>query len=76
MADAPVMVNTMVDAVGADRMLFGTDWPYSHDVFDNPEPGEHDPVKLLGVELGERVGRSTALRLLPGVSRRLARDNG
>ncbi|MGW4527563.1 amidohydrolase family protein [Amycolatopsis sp. NPDC004378] len=70
-ADAPVMVNTMVDAVGADRMLFGTDWPYSHDVFDIPEPGEHDPVKLLGVELGARVGRSTALRLLPGVSRRL-----
>lgn len=70
-ADAPVMVNTMVDAVGTDRMLFGTDWPYSHDVFDIPEPGEHEPTNLLGADLGARVGRSNALRLLPGVRQRL-----
>jgi 6-methylsalicylate decarboxylase len=70
-ADSSVQVTTMVDAVGTDRMLFGTDWIYADGLFDPAEPGEHDLTRLLGVDLGARVAGTNALRILPSVAKRL-----
>ncbi|MFC9914082.1 amidohydrolase family protein [Streptomyces sp. NPDC127197] len=64
-ADSLVQVNTMVDTVGTDRMLFGTDWPYSDGVFDREQAGEHDLTRLLGPNLGAHVAGTNALRILP-----------
>ncbi|MFD2415630.1 amidohydrolase family protein [Amycolatopsis pigmentata] len=75
-ADSQVQVNTMVDAVGTDRMLFGTDWIYADGLFDRTEIGEHDLTHLLGAGLGARVAGTNALRILPGVAERLEADAG
>ncbi|MFD7280898.1 amidohydrolase family protein [Streptomyces sp. NPDC059862] len=64
-ADSLVQVNTMVDTVGTDMMLFGTDWPYSDGVFDREQAGEHDLTRLLGPNLGAHVAGTNALRILP-----------
>jgi 6-methylsalicylate decarboxylase len=72
-ADSPVQVHTMVDAVGPDRMLFGTDWPYSDGVFDVGQPAEHDLTRLLGPDHREPVACANALRILPGLAGRLTR---
>ncbi|MCO5967814.1 amidohydrolase family protein [Actinoallomurus soli] len=75
-ADSAVQVNTMVDAVGTDRMLFGTDWLYSDGLFDRDQAGEHDLTRLLGANLGARVAGANALRILPRLAERLADDAG
>jgi 6-methylsalicylate decarboxylase len=67
-ADSRVQVNAMADAVGTDRMLFGTDWPYTDGLFDKEQPGEHDLAHLLGQNLGARVAGENALRILPRVA--------
>ena len=70
-ADSPVQLNAMIDTVGTDNLLFGTDWPYTKRLFDEAQPAEHEPTSLLGPFLGERIAGTNALRILPGVVERL-----
>ncbi|WP_328609522.1 amidohydrolase [Amycolatopsis sp. NBC_00345] len=69
-ADSSVQVNTMVDAIGTDRMLFGTDWPYADGLFDPKRTGEHDLTRLLGPNHISQVAGTNALRLLPRLAER------
>ncbi|MDQ0812834.1 putative TIM-barrel fold metal-dependent hydrolase [Streptomyces sp. B3I7] len=71
-ADSQVQINTLVDAVGTDRMLFGTDWIYADKLFDHTRTGEHDLTRLLGADAARRVGSDNALRILPRLAERLA----
>ena len=70
---SPYATPSLLNAVGADRVLFGTDWPANTapEVRVNTRDFDRDPG--LGDREHRAIGRDNALRLLPGLARRIGR---
>ncbi|MFA1537913.1 amidohydrolase family protein [Actinomadura monticuli] len=69
---SPYASPTLLDAVGADRVLFGTDWPANsaREVTLNTRDFDRDPA--VDHRAHRAITRTNALRLLPRLARRLA----
>ncbi|MEV3922722.1 amidohydrolase family protein [Actinomadura coerulea] len=68
---SPYATPSLIAAVGADRVLFGTDWPANsaREVALNTRDLDRDPV--LDDRAHRAVDRANALRLLPRLAERL-----
>ncbi|QKW33394.1 amidohydrolase family protein [Actinomadura sp. NAK00032] len=68
---SPYASPTLLNAAGADRVLFGTDWPANsaHEVTLNTRDFDRDPA--LSRRAHQAITRGNALRLLPNLASRL-----
>jgi predicted TIM-barrel fold metal-dependent hydrolase len=68
---SPYATPTLLGAVGADRVLFGTDWPANsaREVTLNTADFDRDPH--VGDRAHAAIGRGNALRLLPRLAGRI-----
>lgn len=69
---SPYATPSLLGAVGADRVLFGTDWPANSTREVTLNTGEFNRDPALDRRAHHAIGRGNALRLFPRLAKRVA----